>query len=435
MTLIKSIELARRAAAGALLTGMALAAGAADWPQYRGPNQDGISGEPAGFAWGAEGPRVLWKTPLKSGFSSFAVSGGRVFTQVARELEGAPRESCLALDAATGKELWCAPLAGGKYDGSGNAGLPENKGGDGPRSTPAVSDGRVYVFTPDLAIHCLDAADGRKVWERNLVKQHAGRNIGWNNAASAVVDGRLVFVGGGGPGESLLALDKATGEVVWKAHNERITHATPVAATLHGVRQVIFFLQSGLLAVSASDGRELWRFPFRYNVSTAISPVVAGDIVYCSAGYGVGGGACRITRNGDGFAAVELWKIPGDKLVANHWSTPVYHDGHLYGMFSFKNYGVGPLKCVELATGKVKWEKPGFGAGNVILVKDKLLALADDGRLAVVEAVPDAFKEVASVKAVGGKCWTTPAFSDGRIYVRSTTEGACLEASPLRAEK
>jgi len=96
---------------------------------------------------------------------------------------------------------------------------------------------------------------------------------------------------------------------------------------------------------------------------------------------------------------------------------------------------VGPLKCVELATGKVKWEKPGFGAGNVILVKDKLLPLADDGRLAVVEAAPDAFKEVASVKAVGGKCWTTPAFSDGRIYVRSTTEGVCLEASPLRAEK
>jgi outer membrane protein assembly factor BamB len=206
-------------------------------------------------------------------------------------------------------------------------------------------------------------------------------------------------------------------------------------ATLHGVRQVIFFLQSGLFSVAAADGKELWRFPFRYNVSTAISPVVAGDIVYCSAGYGVGGGACRIARDGAQFTATELWKVPGDKLVANHWSTPVYRDGHLYGMFGFKNYGVGPLKCVEVATGKIKWEQPGFGAGNVILVNDKLLALADYGQMVVVEATPDAYKEVARTKAVTGKCWSTPAFTDGRIFVRSTTEGACLETTQLRAEK
>jgi len=238
-----------------------------------------------------------------------------------------------------------------------------------------------------------------------------------------------VFVGGGGAGQSLLALNKKTGDAVWKAHDETITHSTPVVATILGQRQVIFFLKSGLLSVSTTDGKALWRFPFRFSVSTAISPVVSGDIVYCSAGYGIGSGACRIAKEGDGFAAKQLWVIPGDKQVANHWSTPVCKDGYLYGMFSFKQFGNGPMKCVELATGKLMWERPGFGPGNVLLVNGKILALADDGQLVVVEALPAAYKEIARFKAVTGKCWSTPALSDGRIYIRSTKEGACLDVS------
>ncbi|MBE3123389.1 MAG: alcohol dehydrogenase, partial [Planctomycetes bacterium] len=132
---------------------------------------------------------------------------------------------------------------------------------------------------------------------------------------------------------------------------------------------------------------------------------------------------------GDAFAVKGMWAVPGDKEVANHWSTPVCKDGYLYGMFSFKKFGVGPLKCVELATGKVMWEKPDFGAGNVIVVNDKVVALADDGQVVVVEAAPAAYKELARFKAVTGKCWTTPALSDGRLYVRGTKEGACFDVS------
>ena len=402
---------------------------AADWPQYRGPNQDGISTESVELKWAAAGPRVVWKVPTRNGFSSFAVSGGKAFTQVNRDLNGVPREIVVALDAATGKELWFVEIGVGKYDQGGDSGTPDNKGGDGPRSTPTVSDGKVYVLTQSLVLYCFDAESGKTVWTKNLIKEHAGRNIGWKNAASAVVDGDFVFAGGGGAGQSLLAFNKHTGQVVWKAHDEVITHATPVVATIHGVRQVIFFLKTGLLSVAAKEGQALWRFPFRFNVSTAISPVVAGDVVYCSAGYGVGGGACRISKDGDKFTATEMWKITGDKKVANHWSTPVFKNGHLYGMFSFKEFGKGPLKCVELSTGQVKWEQPGFGAGNVILVGNQILALADDGQLVVVEAAPTAYRELARAKAVTGKCWSTPAFSHGRIYVRSTQEGACLDVS------
>jgi len=399
---------------------------AADWPQYRGTDQ-GRSAETINANPLTTKPKVVWRVPTANGFSSFAVADHRVFTQVNRDLDGSARELCVALDAATGKELWHADIDVGEYPSGGDAGAKGNDGGDGPRSTPTVNDGLVYCYTQNLVLHCLDASNGKKVWSKDIVKDHNGRNIPWNNATSPVIDGDAVFVAGGGPGQSLLAIDKKTGEVIWKVEDEMITHATPVVATILGQRQVIFYLQKGLVAVSVKDGKALWRFAMPFQVSTAASPVVAGDLVYCSAGYGVGGAVCKIAKKGNQFTATELWRLRGNKLVPSHWSPPVYKDGHLYGMFSFKEFGKGPLKCVELATGKIKWEQPGFGAGNVILVKDKLAALTDDGRVVIVEATPKAYKELAQAKVIEGKCWSTPAWSDGRLYVRSTKEGACLD--------
>lgn len=402
---------------------------AADWPQYRGPDQTGSSAEQLTLRWPGDGPKVLWKTETNRGFSSFAISGGKALTEVIREIDGKPREVCVALDAKTGKELWATDVGIGTYDRGGDTGAPDNSGGDGPRSTPTLNDGRVYVATQDLVLHCLDAETGHEVWTKDLIKDHAGRNIQWKSAASPVIDGDLVFIGGGGPGQSLLALQKKTGEVAWKSQDETITHATPVVATILGQRQVIFFLKSGLVSVAAQDGKALWKFPFDYRVSTAASPVVCGDIVYCSAGYDVGGGACRIKKVGDEFQAEELYKIPGNRDIPNHWSTPCYKDGYLYGMFSFKKFANGPLKCVEVATGKIIWEQAGFGAGNVIRVNDQIVALTDFGEVVIVEATPTAYKELARAKAITGKCWSTPALSDGRLYVRSTKEGACLDVA------
>jgi len=400
---------------------------AADWPQYRGAKHDGISAESVKLPWPASGPKVIWTVPTHNGFSSFAVSGGRAFTQVTRDISGDNREVCVALDAATGREIWAVDVDEAQYASGGDSGAPGNDGGDGPRSTPSISDGMVYVFTPHLVLYCLDARTGAKIWTRDIVRENRGRNIGWDNAASPIIEGDLVLVCGGGAGQSFLGLNKKTGQVVWKSGDEKMTHATPVVADILGQRQVIFFTQSGLVSLVPTSGAQLWRFPFKYSVSTAASPVVCGNIVYCSAGYDVGGGACRITKTGPGFAATQLWRTPGNKFVANHWSTPVYKDGYLYGMFSFKRFGVGPLKCVEAATGKIMWERPGFGAGNVILAKDKLLALADDGELVAVDPNPAAYREICRTQAVAGKCWSTPSLSDGRVYVRSTKQGACIE--------
>jgi outer membrane protein assembly factor BamB len=230
----------------------------------------------------------------------------------------------------------------------------------------------------------------------------------------------------------MLAFKQASGDLAWKSGDGGMTHATPTVATILGVRQVIYLLQTGLVSVEAATGKPLWKYAFPYKVSTACSPVVAGDIVFCTAGYEIGGAACQVVRNGEGFETKELWRVKGDKDVASLWSTPVQKEGFLYGMISFKRFGSGPLKCVDLKTGAIRWEQPGFGAGQVILSGKYLLALADDGQLVVVEAVPDAYKEVARFKAVDGKCWSTPALSNGLLFVRSTKEGACFDLAAVK---
>lgn len=426
MDVAPALRLTARLLGASISFGIALAA---DWPQYRGPNHDGRSPARIASAWPASGPKVLWKAPTPGGFSVFTVADTRAFTVVAREVDGAKQEVCLALDAGTGKELWAAPLNPAKYDGGGDSGTPENKGGDGPRTTPSVAGDRVFVFDARLKLHCLNAADGKLLWARDLVGDFGGTALRWQNAASALLDGDRVFVAGGGAGQSLLAFQQADGAVAWKGETETPTHATPTPATVHGVRQIVFFTQSGLVSCDAASGKVLWRQPYRFSVSSAASPVVDGDIVYCSAGYGVGAGAYRIAKSGDTWTSTELWRTTGNE-VANHWSTPVVKDGHLYGMFSFKEYGKGALKCVELATGKVVWSEPDFGPGGVVLAGGVLVALTDRGEVVLVEPRTSGYQELARFAAVAGKCWNHPTVAAGRIYVRSTREGACLDVPP-----
>jgi len=398
-----------------------------EWPQYRGGSGDGISAERIS-GWPAGGPKQLWLSKTPAGFSSFSVAEGKVFTVVSRDIDGTLSEVCVGLDANSGKELWAFPTGPAKYRGGGDSGAEGNTGGDGPRSTPTVSAHRVYVYSAHLALYCLDADTGKEVWKKDITADFSGHNIDWESAMSPVIDGELVYIAGGGSGQAMLAFKKATGEVAWKTGNEVMTQATPVVATILEVRQVIFLMQSGLVALDASTGKELWKFPFPFRVATGCSPVVSGDVVFCTAGYGTGGAACKLTRDGSSFTATEMWRVKGDSQVASLWSTPVSKDGYLYGMIGFKKFGqAGALKCVDLKTGTVKWEQPGFGAGNVVLAGNVLIALSDDGQVVTVEANPDTYKELARTKAIQGKCWSTPALSNGRLYVRSTKEGACLD--------
>jgi outer membrane protein assembly factor BamB len=405
---------------------LTMVASATDWPQYRGPAGDGSTPDRVAANWGAS-PKVLWKVPGGTGFSSFVVSGGKCFTVEGRD-KGGLREVLVAREVSTGKELWTADLGAADYGHKGgNDGTPSNRDGDGPRSTPTLAGKLVITTNADLVVRAHDASTGKLVWERDLIAAHSGRNIMWKNAASPLLEGGILYVAGGGPGQSFLALNAQTGTVVAKTGDDTITHATPTAATIHGQRQIIFFMKSGLTSFEPATLKQLWHADFPFNVSTAASPVVAGDLVYCSAGYGVGAGAFKISKDADGWKAEQIMRVPGDRQIANHWSTPVLFKGHLYGMFQFKKYGSGPVKAVKLPDGEVKWEKDGFGPGHVVLTNGQLVALSDAGELVLVAAQPDSYRELARAKVLEGKCWTTPAISDGLVFVRSSKEAACVD--------
>ena len=401
---------------------------AVDWTQFRGPNHDGTSPEKIVTAWPEGGLRQIWKTPLKDGFSALTVADGKAFTLVRREVDGADQEACVALEAKSGRELWSTPLGVAQYDGGGDKGAPDNDGGDGPRSTPTYDEGKVYTYSSRMVLQCLDAGTGRPVWACDLIKEHGGRNIHWESAASPLIDGDLVFVAGGGSGQALLAFDKHDGHVVWQGQNDMMTHSTPIAVTLLGRRQVIFYTQSGLVSVAPKTGAVLWRYPFRYSGSAAISPVVSGDLVYCSAGYGIGSSACRVSKSGEGFVATRAWYQPFN-VIASHWSTPVCANGYLYGIYGQAKFGQAPLKCVEMATGRVVWSHDGFGPGGCTLVNGHVLVLSDAGDLVLVKATPSAYTEVGRCHVLAGKCWNYASISNGRIYARSTKEGVSLDAS------
>jgi outer membrane protein assembly factor BamB len=389
---------------------------AADWPQYRGPNGDGKTDEKILTTWPAEGPKVAWKIPMGEGFGVVAVVGERGYVLAERNKE----EVCVALDIATGKELWATPLGKTIFEGNGN----------GPRSTPTVVGDHLYILGTYLRLSCLSAKDGKVVWSHDIQAENSGQNEtkgikSWGNAMSAVVEGDVVMVAGGGTGQTFLFFDRKTGKLLGKHGDEKITHASPTPTEIAGQKQVIFFTQQGLTSLDAKGGAMLWHADFPWSTSTAAGAVVEGDIVYCSAGYGVGAGAFKIAKQGTTWKATEVWRKKGEH--PNHWSTPIVHKGHLYGLFGFKEFKTMPLKCVDLATGQEKWAESGFGQGGSILVGENVLTLGDQGQLVLTKATPDKYTELARAQVLSGKCWNNPSVANGLVFCRSTKEIVCLD--------
>ena len=405
----------------ALLTGASLVH-AADWTHIMGPNLDRKTSEPAPAPWTAA-PKKVWEIPASSGFSSFVTGDGRAYTVIAMD----NRETAMAVDRKTGKTLWRTPLGRTGYRNGGDRGASGNDGGDGPRATPVFSKNLVFVFGGKFDLHALDSATGKIVWQRDLIKEFGGDEIVWSNSAAPLVVGDRVLVSGGGPKQSFLAFKADNGEVLWKSGSDRPTHSTPVIATIHGKQQALFRVERGLVSLDPENGRELWHYPFPHKTATAPSPMVWNDIVACSSGYGVGGGACQVTLKDGAWDVTEIWRSPGNRNTAAHWSTSVAHDGYLYGCYGHGSYGTGPLKCIDIRTGKVMWEQAGFGHGQVIMAGNQLVATTDAGVLLLIEPTPKAYRELARADVIDGKVWASPALSDGQLFLRSTTHGVCVE--------
>jgi outer membrane protein assembly factor BamB len=385
------------------LTGAATtAAHAVDWYRWRGPDLNGISKE-TGWqtSWPESGPKQLWKAPVGTGFSSFSISRDRVYTM--GNTNDTDVVSCL--EAGSGKFVWqhayACPLDPKNFEG-------------GPGATPTVDGDFIYTFSRKGHVYCLNAADGKVAWSKNLNKELGLEIPTWGFAGSALVEGNLVILNAGNAG---IALDKKSGKVVWDSGKGPGGYATavPLAGPDGGVAM---FSRQSLIAVKAADGRELWSYPWKtsYDVNAA-DPVIAGDRVFMSSGYNHGATVIRIK----GSQAEKVWE---SKNMRNHFNSCVLWQEHLYGVDESE------LRCLAFDTGEVKWKYPQFGKGSLMLADGKLIGLSEKGELIIAEATPSAFKPIARAQVLTGKCWTMPVLSNGHIYCRNARgDVVCLDVS------
>ncbi len=390
--------------------GAALAAPDA-WPQYRGRGLDGRSAE-TGLAstWPAGGPKVLWRAALGNGYSGISVAGGRAYTMFGSGGD----EIAIALDAATGKEIWRFRTDDDRFDSQGS----------GPRSTPTVEGDRVFALGARGKLFALDAATGAEVWGVDLVARFGARVPRWGVATSPVVEGDLLLIdAGGGRGYSLLALDKKSGRPVWHSQTDKAGYSTPLPVTVGGVRQILFFTGTALVSVSPADGSLRWRYPWQtsYDVNAAMPVFVPPDRIFLSSSYDKGAALLRMVVRDAESGKVEADEVWRSRVMKNHFNSSVLVGDHLYG-FDDRN-----LKCIVAATGEERWAHRGYSKGSLIYADGRLIVFGEQGLLGLVEATPEGYREIASAQIFRGRTWTMPSLADGRLFLRSEKELVALD--------
>ncbi|MDE0166306.1 MAG: PQQ-like beta-propeller repeat protein [Bryobacterales bacterium] len=384
----------------ACLLGGSLLAIAADWPQWRGVERDGVSKE-AGLLqeWPEGGPPLAWKaTGLGEGFASVAVSGGRIITQ------GQSRggQSVVALDEATGRVLWRTP--------NGDAYL--DRRGGGPRGTPTIDGETVYTLGSNGSLIALEAATGKRLWATNLLRRFNARNINWGISESPLIDGRKVVVNAGGGGASIVAIDKSNGNVIWKSLDDEAGYSSAIVIEAGGVRQYVLLTGEAAVGVRADNGHQLWRYGRVSNrTANVATPIARSGRVFVSSDYGTGGGLLELATNGSGVDAKEVYFT---REMRNHYNTPVLVGDHLYG------YSSRILTCMNFETGEVAWKDRSVGKGQVIAAEGLLYLLSEDGVAGLAEATPEGYRERSRFSIPRGRypTWALPVVANGRLYLR-----------------
>jgi len=380
------------------LEGMAQSAG--EWPQWRGPSRDGISKETGLLKqWPADGPPLAWKAKgAGTGYSSMSIAQGRLYTMGLR----ADREYVIAFDVATGKEVW-ATLNGNAY---------RDDRGDGPRGTPTVDGDKLYALGGNGDLSCLEARTGRVLWQMNILKKFGGSNIGWGISESPLVLGDRVLVNAGGPGASIVALNKKDGTVLWKTHSDKAGYSSAIPLQVGGKTQVVFFTQERALGLDPADGKVLWEYARpANNVANVATPVARANRVWISSDYGTGGGLVEIRADAKGVTASEIYFT---KEMRNHHSSSVLVGDHLYGFSS------GILTAMRFDTGEVAWKDRSVGKGSLVYADGYLYCLSENGVVGLVEASPTAYREKGRFRIQQDNLptWAHPVIAGGRLYIR-----------------
>src|SRR5215475_12558033 len=380
----------------------AVPSGPADWPQWRGPERNGLSKD-TGLVkqWPSSGPHRAWSiSSLGEGFGSLAIRGERIFAQGT----SGSASAVFCLNRADGKTAWSTALGPKVNEGRGN----------GPRSTPTIDNDRVYALTENGDLACLSASDGSPVWRKNILKEFGGSNPGWLISESPLIDGDRVIVTPGGRGAGMVALDKMTGKEIWRAKelSDEAAYSSAIAADVGGVRTIMNFTSRAAVGVRASDGKLMWRHSSPANgTANCATPVFADNKVFFTSAYGTGGALLGLSAQGGEVKAKELYFT---KDMKNHHGGVVLVNGYLYG------FSDSILTCIEFATGKKMWVNRSVGKGSVTYADGMLYLFSENNVVGLAEATPNAYVEKGrfSIPEQGRPSWAHPVVIGGKLYIR-----------------
>ena len=377
---------------------------AADWPVFRGPDRNGISRESDLAARLIAAPAAIWSIEVGDGLSAVSVARGRAYTMGHRS----GKDTVWCLDAATGKVIWQY-----SYDATARSARPDY---DGPRATPTVDGDTVFTLSRDGQLFALDA-NGQPRWSVD-VKRFGYAIPNWGFSGSPLVLGDRVIVNAGSAG---LAVDRNSGNPIWHSPPGLAGYNTPTVYQHDGKPRLAFSNGEQIVSVDPADGRLVWQYPwptpFRVNSADLI---VTNGRLFVSSGYGYGSALLDISSD-------KPSPVYQNKLMRNHFHTCMLIDGYLYGIDGDQQRPEG-LKCMELASGQVRWHAPQVRYGGLIAAEGRLIIVTETGELVIAAASPEKYEELARFKVLDGVCWTAPSLSDGRLYVRSRTgRVVCLE--------
>jgi outer membrane protein assembly factor BamB len=421
----------------------AVPVGADDWPQWMGPNRDGVWHETGTLdQFPAGGPKVLWRTPIKGGYAGPAVANGRVFVfdyvRADGKLNNDPgartqlkgQERLLCLEAKSGQVLW-------EYAYECPYAISY---ASGPRCTPTVVDGKVYILGAEGNLTCLQADSGSVIWKKELKKEYNTEAPIWGFCSHPLVDGNKLICGVGGDGSTLVAFDKNTGREIWRAVSAKEQgYCPPTIVNAGGTRQLIHWNAEAICGLDPESGKVYWSVPLEANYNMSImSPRQAGEYLFAG---GIGAVSVCLKFAADRPAVSEAWRGNRTKGVGPVNSTPIIDGDHIYGVDQ-----PGPLRCVELKTGKRLWEtyEPTTGindprrsgSGTAFLVKNgnKYFLMSETGHLIIAKLSPEGYKEVGRAKIIdtSNECfgrqvvWSHPAFANRCVFMRNDREIVCV---------
>ncbi len=387
----------------------------ADWPNLRGPHYSGVSDENGlASSWPANGPPVLWRAELGQGYSSFACSGDRVYT-----LDQSRSAECVAcLDVRTGREIWRRGIdLPWKFDSD----LP------GPRSTPTLAGGRVYYAGAFGVAGCLDARNGSPIWSFNVTETFRGEGTFFGYACSPLVEGGRVFLSAGGRDAAVVALDAKTGSVLWTSGSGPASYASAMPITVGGRRQIVVSLMNVIEGLDPATGNRLWesRGSKGYDEHTA-QPLWEEPWLLAPTSFRLGSRCFRLDASG----LTPAWQ---GRVLSNDFVSSVARGGLVYG-FDLEDMqptgerpAAGRFKCIEIATGKVRWQAKETGMASVVAADGKLILWNESGELILARETPERYEEMGRAPIFYNEvCWTAPAFDRGRLFLRAQNQAACV---------